>query len=89
MRSSRTQAWWLDGKGCESMNENLDAPRARGGGPPTQSTETALQREQAVTIFERGAPGRRAFQCPDVDVPDVSLDELLPAHLRRTAPPRR
>ncbi len=41
-----------------------------------------------MTIFERGAPGRRAFQCPDVDVPDVSLDELLPAHLRRTEPPR-
>jgi glycine dehydrogenase subunit 2 len=56
--------------------------------PPSQSTDTALQREQAVTIFERGAQGRRAFQCPDVDVPDVSLDELLPAHLRRTEPPR-
>ena len=70
------------------MNENLDAPRARGGRPPTESTDTALQRERAVTIFERGAPGRRAFQCPDVDVPDVSLDELLPAHLRRTEPPR-
>ncbi|HEX4114453.1 MAG TPA: aminomethyl-transferring glycine dehydrogenase subunit GcvPB [Solirubrobacteraceae bacterium] len=70
------------------MSENLDAPRARGGRPPTQSTDTALQREQAVTIFERGAPGRRAFQCPDVDVPDVSLDELLPARLRRTEPPR-
>src|SRR6202167_4733585 len=70
------------------MNENLHAPRARGSRPPAQSTDTALQREQAVTIFERGAPGRRAFQCPDVDVPDVSLDELLPAHLRRTEPPR-
>jgi glycine dehydrogenase subunit 2 len=56
--------------------------------PPTQSSDTALQREQAVTIFERGAQGRRAFQCPEVDVPDVSLDELLPAHLRRTEPPR-
>jgi glycine dehydrogenase subunit 2 len=70
------------------MNENLRVPRARRGRPPTHSTDTALQREQAVTIFERGAPGRRAFQCPDVDVPDVSLDELLPAHLRRTEPPR-
>jgi glycine dehydrogenase subunit 2 len=69
------------------MNENLDAPRARGGRPPAQSTDTALQREQAVTIFERGALGRRAFQCPDVDVPDVSLDELLPVRMRRTEPP--
>jgi glycine dehydrogenase subunit 2 len=70
------------------MNENLHAPHARGGRPPTQSTDTALQREQAVTIFERGAPGRRAFQCPDVDVPNVPLEELLPAHLRRREPPR-
>jgi glycine dehydrogenase subunit 2 len=70
------------------MNENHDAPRARGGRPPAQSTDTALQREQALTIFERGAPGRRAFQCPDINVPDVPLDELLPAHLRRMEPPR-
>jgi glycine dehydrogenase subunit 2 len=55
--------------------------------PPTHNTETALQREPAVTIFQRGAPGRRAFQCPDLDVPDVSLDELLPARLRRSEPP--
>ncbi|MFZ1926825.1 MAG: aminomethyl-transferring glycine dehydrogenase subunit GcvPB [Solirubrobacteraceae bacterium] len=70
------------------MNENLDAPRVRGGRPPVQGTDTALQREGALTIFQRGAPGRRAFQCPDIDVPDVPLDELLPAHLRRTEPPR-
>ncbi|HXC23766.1 MAG TPA: aminomethyl-transferring glycine dehydrogenase subunit GcvPB, partial [Solirubrobacteraceae bacterium] len=56
--------------------------------PPTHSADTALQREPAVTIFERGAPGRRAFQCPELDVPDVALHELLPAHLRRAEPPR-
>jgi len=55
--------------------------------PPSQNTGTALQREQAVTIFERGAPGRRAFQCPELDVPDVPLEELLPANLRRAEPP--
>jgi glycine dehydrogenase subunit 2 len=56
--------------------------------PPTQSTDTPLQREAAVTIFERGAPGRRAFQCPALDVPDVAIDDLLPARLRRAEPPR-
>jgi glycine dehydrogenase subunit 2 len=56
--------------------------------PPSQGTDTPLQREPAVTIFERGAPGRRAFQCPELDVPDVPLDELLAAHLRRSEPPR-
>jgi glycine dehydrogenase subunit 2 len=56
--------------------------------PPSHGTYTALQREAATTIFERGAPGRRAFQCPELDVPEVPLAELLPAHLRRSEPPR-
>jgi glycine dehydrogenase subunit 2 len=47
-----------------------------------------MQREAAVTIFERGAPGRRAFQCPALDVPEVDPAELLPAHLLRATPPR-
>jgi glycine dehydrogenase subunit 2 len=56
--------------------------------PPAQSTDSALQREAAVTIFQRGAPGRRAFQCPDLDVPDVPVAELLPAAMLRGDPPR-
>ncbi|HEU0250711.1 MAG TPA: aminomethyl-transferring glycine dehydrogenase subunit GcvPB [Solirubrobacteraceae bacterium] len=55
---------------------------------PTAATGTALQREAAVTIFQRGAPGRRAFQCPPVDVPEAPLDELLPARLGRAEPAR-
>ena len=50
--------------------------------------ETPQQRDRARTIFEKGAPGRRAFVCPDLDVPAVDPAELLPAHLRRAAPPR-
>ncbi len=56
--------------------------------PPSHSTDTPLQREPATTIFERGAPGRRAFQCPELDVPNVPVEGLLPAHLRRAEPPR-
>jgi glycine dehydrogenase subunit 2 len=56
------------------------------GGP--ESNETPLQREPAVTIFERGAAGRRAFQCPAYDVPEVDPRELLPAHLLRAQEPR-
>jgi glycine dehydrogenase subunit 2 len=72
------------------MNENGSPTRAYAPArrPPSQGTDTSLQRESAVTIFERGAPGRRAFQCPDLDVPDIPVQELLPAHLRRTEPPR-
>ena len=60
----------------------------RADSAPTAATGTALQREAAVTIFQRGAPGRRAFQCPPLDVPQTALDELLPAHLRRSRPAR-
>jgi glycine dehydrogenase subunit 2 len=52
-----------------------------GAGPP-------LQREQARTIFQKGAPGRRAFQCPELDVPEVDPQELLPRRLRREQPAR-
>ena len=38
------------------------------------------------TIFEKGAPGRRAFVCPQLDVPQV--DGLLPDRFRRAEPAR-
>jgi glycine dehydrogenase subunit 2 len=38
------------------------------------------------TIFEKGAPGRRAFTCPELDVPRV--DRLLPDAFRRAQEPR-
>jgi glycine dehydrogenase subunit 2 len=38
------------------------------------------------TIFEKGAPGRRAFVCPELDVPRV--DGLLPDRFRRSEPAR-
>jgi len=51
-------------------------------------TETPMQREKATTIFEKGAPGRRAFTCPELDVPEVDREKLLPARLRRSEPAR-
>jgi glycine dehydrogenase subunit 2 len=47
-----------------------------------------LQREAARTIFQKGAPGRRAFVCPELDVPGVDVGELLPERFRRKHPPR-
>jgi glycine dehydrogenase subunit 2 len=46
----------------------------------------AKETEHTRTIFEKGRPGRRAFVCPDLDVPQV--DGLLPDHFRRAEPPR-
>jgi glycine dehydrogenase subunit 2 len=46
------------------------------------------QRDAARTIFQKGAPGRRAFVCPELDVPAVDVSELLPARFRRATPPR-
>jgi glycine dehydrogenase subunit 2 len=39
-----------------------------------------------ATIFEKGAPGRRAFSCPPLDVPEAP--GALPERLRRSEPPR-
>jgi glycine dehydrogenase subunit 2 len=50
--------------------------------------ETPDQRERASTIFEKGAPGRRAFLCPAPDVPVPGPEQLLPARFRRQQPPR-
>jgi glycine dehydrogenase subunit 2 len=49
--------------------------------------ETPMQRDRAVTIFERSRSGRRAAALPPLDVPGRPLDELIPAHLRRERPP--
>jgi glycine dehydrogenase subunit 2 len=46
--------------------------------------QSAAQREPVLTIFEKGAPGRRAFACPELDVDRV--DGLLPERFRRTEP---
>ena len=51
-------------------------------------TETPQQRDRARTIFEKGAPGRRAFVCPESDVPPVDPEQLLPTRFRRAEPPR-
>jgi glycine dehydrogenase subunit 2 len=52
------------------------------------SEQTAMQRDRATTIFEKGQPGRRAFTPPPLDVPQRPLDELIPARLRRREPAR-
>ncbi len=49
---------------------------------------SAVREEPVLTVFEKGAAGRRAFQCPELDVPAVDPGELLGAELRRAAPPR-
>jgi glycine dehydrogenase subunit 2 len=49
---------------------------------------TPLQRDSARTIFQKGAAGRRAFQCPEPEVPEVDAEKLLPAKLRREQPAR-
>jgi glycine dehydrogenase subunit 2 len=49
--------------------------------------ETPMQRERAVTVYERSRPGRRAAVMPALDVPDRSPEELVPGHLLRQRPP--
>ncbi len=51
-------------------------------------TETPMQRDRAVTIYEKSKPGRRAFVPPPLDVEEQPLDDLLPARFRRSEPPK-
>jgi glycine dehydrogenase subunit 2 len=52
--------------------------------PAAAGMQSPLQRERARTIFEKGAPGRRAFTCPELDVPEADPEQLLSADLRRS-----
>jgi glycine dehydrogenase subunit 2 len=45
-----------------------------------------MTHQPAITIFERSREGRRAFVPPEADVPEVPLEELLPASARREVP---
>ena len=43
--------------------------------------------QQVPLIFERSTPGRRGYRLPDLDVPDVPIEDLIPQeHLRAEAP---
>ncbi|MBV9310062.1 MAG: aminomethyl-transferring glycine dehydrogenase subunit GcvPB [Solirubrobacterales bacterium] len=44
--------------------------------------------DDELTIFERSKPGRRAFVAPALDVPERSIEELIPDHLRRADEPK-
>jgi len=48
------------------------------------ATESPLQRESVLTIYEKSRDGRRAFVAPHSGVPERSLETLLPTHLRRS-----
>ncbi len=47
-----------------------------------------MQRDQAVTIFERSEEGRRAAVLPEAGVDERPLAELVPENLLRSEPPR-
>jgi glycine dehydrogenase subunit 2 len=52
-----------------------------------QLTETPMQRERAMTIYEKSKPGRRAAALPEAEVPEAPMAELIPAHLLRDEAP--
>jgi glycine dehydrogenase subunit 2 len=42
--------------------------------------------DDTVTVFERSRSGRRAFVAPETDVPEVAIEDLLPADAIRETP---
>ena len=55
--------------------------------PATADHGTPMQREHAVTIYEKSHAGRRAAVLPPLDVPDRALDDLIPAGVLRSGGP--
>ena len=55
------------------MEPKTETPPARSGSPEAR----------AGLIFEHSRRGRRGYQLPDLDVPEQSLDQILPKSLRR------
>jgi glycine dehydrogenase subunit 2 len=47
-----------------------------------------VREEATSTIFQKGAPGRRAFRCPALDVARVEPRDVLPQNVLRALPPR-
>ena len=45
-----------------------------------------LAGEDTITIYERSREGRRAFVAPELDVPEVAVEKLLPDSVRRERP---
>jgi len=50
--------------------------------------EQSMQSEEVLTIFEKSQAGRRAAVLPDAEVPETPLEELIPARMLRSEPPR-
>ncbi len=60
-----------------------------GGGllmPAPDVTQTPMQRDRAITIFERSVEGRRAATLPAAGVPEPPIGELIPEGLLREEP---
>jgi len=55
---------------------------------PARRWAPGVGQPDGATIFAKGAPGRRAFQCPELDVPALDGEELLPRRMRRATPAR-
>jgi glycine dehydrogenase subunit 2 len=55
--------------------------------PGTRTDVAGAPDREAVTIFERSRPGRRAFVPPAADVPETPISEMLPEDAIRREPP--
>jgi glycine dehydrogenase subunit 2 len=50
------------------------------------SSAPIVGHDEEPTLFELSVPGRAAWQLPTTGVPEVGIEELLPAHHRRSEP---
>jgi glycine cleavage system P protein (glycine dehydrogenase) subunit 2 len=65
----------------------LSAPPSTTRPPSSADHATPMQRDPAVTIYEKSVAERRAAVLPPLDVPDRPLEELIPAQMLRANGP--
>jgi glycine dehydrogenase subunit 2 len=67
--------------------EANDATRVEGGSPGGRASSAPLiGRETEPTLFELSSPGRMAWQLRSSGIPELALEELVPASHRRESP---
>src|SRR5207248_10958370 len=71
------------GRGAQSTGRRRLTMTATIEPQDTAATATPQGASREGLIFEHSKPGRRGYQLPDLDVPEESLDQILPHAQRR------
>jgi glycine dehydrogenase subunit 2 len=67
------------------MSAKANTPEIRAGGPRTLGKVRTHPTQNEALMFEKSAPGKRAYKLPPLDVPTVDASQLLGSAQRKDA----